>query len=446
MLDSWRCAGHSIRRLARWGIFLLALLPGAIDARAQTATTPTPQLTLPPTPARPAGAVNALQGDRPSTRFIVGLERRVDFQVFSLTNPNRVIVELSDVRMRLPEPTGDQPVGLVRSFRGGLSAPGQSRIVIDVVAPVVVQTVNIEKSADGPGHLLVLDIAPAAGLAHETQRPRPTLKMAAYSLGAADVQPPLPRPAERPEVRAAKSYKPLIVIDPGHGGYDSGAEKNGTVEKDVVLAFGKNLRDKLVATGHYRVLMTREVDVFVPLDERRAFAEKHQAALFIAVHADYARSQARGATIYSLRESVADALRRSAKGDVRSNVISRAELAALQRSGDADAVRRILSDLIESEVDITKERTGVFTRSVIEHMGQSTSLKDNPDRSALFRVLKTAQVPAVLIELAYVSNAEDAALLKSDRWRDKVSDSIMEAIDNYFANQKAKPLANMLPE
>jgi len=143
---------------------------------------------------------------------------------------------------------------------------------------------------------------------------------------------------------------------------------------------------------------------------------------------------------------VADALRRSAKGDVRSNVISRAELAALQRSGDADAVRRILSDLIESEVDITKERTGVFTRSVIEHMGQSTSLKDNPDRSALFRVLKTAQVPAVLIELAYVSNAEDAALLKSDRWRDKVSDSIMEAIDNYFANQKAKPLANMLPE
>jgi N-acetylmuramoyl-L-alanine amidase len=247
-------------------------------------------------------------------------------------------------------------------------------------------------------------------------------------------------------VRAAKSYKPLIVIDPGHGGYDSGAEKNGTVEKDVVLAFGKSLRDKLIATGHYRVLMTRETDVFVPLDDRRAFAEKHQAALFIAVHADYARSQARGATIYSLRESVADSLRRSAKGDVPSNVMSRAELTALQRSGDADAVRRILSDLIESEVDITKERTGVFTRSVIEYMGQSTSLKDNPDRSAVFRVLKTAQVPAVLIELAYVSNAEDARLLKSDSWRDKVSDSIMEAIDNYFSNQKAKPLANMLPE
>jgi N-acetylmuramoyl-L-alanine amidase len=79
-------------------------------------------------------------------------------------------------------------------------------------------------------------------------------------------------------------------------------------------------------------------------------------------------------------------------------------------------------------------------------MGQTTNLKDDPERSAAFRVLKTAQVPAVLIELAYVSNREDAALLKSDSWRDKVSESIMEAIDNYFSNQKAKPLANMLPE
>jgi N-acetylmuramoyl-L-alanine amidase len=348
--------------------------------------------------------------------------------------------------MQLPSPTGDRPVGLIRSFRGGLSAPGQSRIVIDVVAPVVVEGQGIEPSPDGRGVKLVLDIAPAAAVTTPEQRPRPTLKMASYGLGAGHVQPPLPRPAERPEVRAAKSYKPLIVIDPGHGGHDSGAEKNGTVEKDVVLAFGKNLRDKLIATGHYRVLMTRESDVFVPLDDRRAFAEKHQAALFIAVHADYARSQARGATIYSLRESVADGLRRSAKGDVPSNVMSRAELSALQRSGDADAVRRILSDLIESEVDITKERTGVFTRSVIEYMGQTTNLKDNPDRSAAFRVLKTAQVPAVLIELAYVSNAEDAALLKSDKWRNKVSDSIMEAIANYFSNQRARPLANMLPE
>jgi N-acetylmuramoyl-L-alanine amidase len=335
---------------------------------------------------------------------------------------------------------------LVKSFRGGLSAPGQSRIVIDVVAPVVVDRAALEKNQDGRGYRLVLDIVPAGGGLRQPAAQRPPLKTTPFGLGAADVQPPLPRPAERPSVRAAKSYKPLIVIDPGHGGHDTGATKNGAVEKDIVLAFGKSLRDKLNATGGYRVLMTRETDVFVPLDERRAFAEKQQAALFIAVHADYAGTSARGATIYSLRESVAEALRRSAKGEVSSHMLSGAELAALQRSGDAEAVRRILTDLVESEVDITRERTGVFTRSVIEYMGQTANLKDNPDRSAAFTVLRTAQVPAVLIELAYVSNAEDAELLKSDSWREKVADSIMEAIGNYFLNHKAKPLANMLPQ
>ncbi|HXF54403.1 MAG TPA: N-acetylmuramoyl-L-alanine amidase [Hyphomicrobiaceae bacterium] len=429
MLESWRSAGLAICRLAGLGALLLAPQIGAVDTRAED-TSPG----------------QTLQGDLLSTRFAVGLERSVDYQVFTLTNPNRVIVELAAVRMQLPSPTGDKPVGLIKSFRGGLSAPGQFRIVIDVVAPVVVERQTIEPSPSGKGHRLVLDIIPAPSVTDDVPHSRPPLKMASYGLGAGSLQPPVPRPAERPEVRAAKSYKPVIVIDPGHGGHDSGAEKNGVVEKDVVLAFGKALRDKLATSGQYKVLMTRESDVFVPLDERRAFAENNQAALFIAVHADYARSQARGATIYSLRESVADALRRSAKSELPSNLMSRAELQALQRSGDAETVRRILADLIESEVDITKERTGVFTRSVIEYMGQSTNLKENPDRSAAFRVLKTAQVPAVLIELAYVSNAEDARLLKSDHWRDKVADSIMEAIENYFANQKAKPLANMLPE
>lgn len=429
MLESWRSAGLAICRLAGLGALLLAPLIGAVDGRAEDAS---PDQTL--------------QGNMLSTSFAVGLERSVDYQVFTLTNPNRVIVELAAVRMQLPSPTGDKPVGLVKSFRGGLSAPGQSRIVIDVVAPVVVQQQTIEPSPSGKGYRLVLIFIPASSVTNDVPRAPTAPKKASYGLGASSLQPPVPRPAERPEVRAAKSYKPVIVIDPGHGGHDSGAEKNGVVEKDVVLAFGKALRDKLASTGKYKVLMTRESDVFVPLDERRAFAENNQAALFIAVHADYARSQARGATIYSLRESVADALRRSAKTELPSSLMSRVELAALQRSGDAEAVRRILADLIESEVDITKERTGVFTRSVIEYMGQSTNLKENPDRSAVFRVLKTAQVPAVLIELAYVSNAEDARLLKSDHWRDKVADSIMEAIENYFANQKAKPLANMLPE
>ena len=113
----------------------------------------------------------------------------------------------------------------------------------------------------------------------------------ALGLGAVGLQPPIPRPAASPQARALGAFKPVIVLDPGHGGDDTGAEKNGTVEKDVVLAFSLMLRDKLNATGRYKVLMTRDTDVFVELHKRREFAEQHMASLFVAVHADYAQSE-----------------------------------------------------------------------------------------------------------------------------------------------------------
>ena len=260
-----------------------------------------------------------------------------------------------------------------------------------------------------------------------------------FALGAGGVQPPLPKPALSPKERAAKAFRPTIVIDPGHGGHDSGASKYGTVEKDVVLAFSKALRDKLVATGRYKVLMTRDNDTFVELDARRDFGEKHNAALFIAVHADYAGAQARGATIYSLREGVAKDLKRSAKGEVSANVLSASELAAVKKTaGDADAVKGILADFAEREVEVNKDRTNVFARTVIDYLGNSTNLQNNPEREATFRVLKTAKMPSVLIELAYVTNRQDAANLKSEAWRDKVSGSIVTAVENYFSNQIAR--------
>jgi N-acetylmuramoyl-L-alanine amidase len=262
--------------------------------------------------------------------------------------------------------------------------------------------------------------------------------MEPYGLGAAGLQPPTPRPAIRPEVLAAQSFKPLIVIDPGHGGHDTGARKNGTVEKHVVLAFSKVLRDKLLATGRYRVKMTRDTDVFITLDGRRRFAEKHKAALFIAVHADYAsRSGAKGATIYSLRDSVAERLKRSAMGEVKSAVLSKKELADVKKSGgNTKMVHRILSDFAVREVKTNKQRTSIFSHSVIKTMGTATDLRNQPDRSAAFRVLKTAKVPSVLIELAYVTNKRDAKRLKSDHWRNKVAESIRAAVDNFFTKAR----------
>ncbi len=377
-----------------------------------------------------------------STRFVIGLERRAEFQVFSMNNPNRVIVELPDIKMQLPLIAGDQPVGLVKSFRGGQSAPGKARVVIDVTTPVVVEKAVIENGTDGRPTRLVIDIAAASDAAapavgQQASAQAKFMRAGATGLGAIGLLPPAPKAAMRSAANSLNVYKPVIVIDPGHGGHDSGAKKFGTVEKEVVLAFSLLLRDKLVASGRYRVMMTRDNDTFVDLDDRREFAEKNKAALFIAIHADYAGQTARGATIYSLRESVAESLKRSARGSIRERVLSGKDATPVKAdvsSSEPGVVNGFLADLAQREVDANKDRTNIFTQSVIETMGQSTHLQNNPDRSAAFRVLKTAQVPAVLIELAYVTNQQDAKNLRSDEWRGKVSASIMTAIDNYFSD------------
>jgi N-acetylmuramoyl-L-alanine amidase len=455
-IQQWGSSG-AFRGNMVCGLVLVAAVCGLTEAAwAQAAVStvapsaaPVKTITVPATlgAIKPPAAAAAVDKNR--TRFVIGLEKATDFQVSTLANPNRVVVDLPDVRMQLPPEFGANQGGLVKSFYGGLSAPGKAKVVISVEGPVIVESHKIETSKDGKTHRLVLELVALDAKAHAAQAKKspvpvapgaPVLATPPFALGAAGLQPPLPKPAVRPSVLATKASKPLIVIDPGHGGHDPGATKFGAVEKNVVLAFSLALRDKLNATGRYRVLMTRDNDTFVDLDRRREFAEKNQAQLFIAVHADYAGSSARGATIYSLRDSVAKDLQRSSKGHASENLIAAKDEAAVrQASGEQlGTVKGILADFAQRELDVNKDRTGMFARSVIETMGETTSMQNNPDRTAAFRVLKSASVPAVLIELAYVTNQQDAANLKSDAWRDKVSASITTAVENYFSHQSAR--------
>lgn len=368
------------------------------------------------------------------TRFVVGLDHKVDFKVFALSNPNRVVLELSGDKVRLPDAGKDAGRGLVKSFRAGLTAPGQMRVVIDVAQPVIIDNTKIDKTKDG-GYRLALDILSLEA----AMKSRKGFKVPPSGLGAVGLQPPLPRPAHSPRERAARAFKPVIVLDPGHGGMDSGAAKYGTVEKDVVLAFAHVLRAQLEATGRYKVLMTRDKDIFVELDERRAFAERNGANLFIAVHADYANRRARGATIFSLRDKVAVNLKQSLSARSAEKLLSPNELDGVKRgNGDAATVASILADLAERDVARTQERTDLFAKTVIDNMSESTTMRDEPGQQAAFRVLKTAQFPSVLIELAYVTNQQDALNLKSDEWREKVADSIVQAVENYFSTEVAR--------
>ena len=402
---------------------------GAGKAEAQTALAAAPTEFAAATIPLPAAPAERLK----KTRFVIALERKVEYQVQSLPNPNRVIVDLPNVKLRLPPSLAGQPVGIVNGFRAGLGAPGKMRVVIDVTEPVIVEKSEFLGSSGNGPVLLSLEIAPAAtdmGSLVQAAASMPASAVQKASAGGT-IQPPVPRPAQRP--------KPLIVLDPGHGGHDSGAIRNGTVEKEVVLAFARTLRDQLRATGHYRVALTREDDTFVPLEERRQFAEDRKAALFIAIHADYATSRARGATIYSLRESVASNLAASARRQSANDALSDSELSSLKSIGrQGPAVKSILADLAGREVESNRDRTSIFARAVIENMGRSTNMNENPDRNAAFQVLLTAKVPAVLIELAYVTNRADAAQLRSEDWRRNVARSIRSAIDNYFSHQGAR--------
>ena len=404
----------------------VALSPAQAESKRQPVSRTQPAAA----PAEPQGPIR--------TRFVIGLEQEIDFQVYSLTDPNRVYIELPEVKVQLPPPPGEAPVGLIKSFRGGQSGTGKQRVVIDVTGPVIVDKAIVDRDTHGSPRLVVDIVEATAAEAADinAQRARRlAMQRNAQGLGAGGVvvQPPLPRPAVSPSARQQQMYKPVIVIDPGHGGDDSGAQKHGIVEKDVVLAFSHRLREKLEATGRYRVLMTRTDDTFVELNARREFGERNDAQLFVAVHADYAQSSARGATIYSLRPEVASALQRTAKSEEAS--ILKKELTKVGQTDDD--VRGILADLFRREVDLNTTRTNVFVKSVIGQMGTSTGLKDNPDRQAAFVVLKSAKVPSILIELGYVTNAADAQLLGSEAWRDKVSTSIMTAIESYFSTRLA---------
>ena len=416
---------------------LAAAVSGTLLGHAQAASSPTAtageaKVAIATPTAEPADASKTLR-----TRFVVGLERKVKYQVFAISHPNRVVVELPDISLRLPAVDDNGPVGLVKSVRAGLAAPGKTRIVIGVTQPVIVESSDIEQDKAGTYRLAII-IRPAtavlsnAGIVGFATRPS--------ALAAGGIQPPSPRPAQNPKERAARTFKPVIVLDPGHGGYDSGAVKGGTVEKNVVLAFSLVLRDLLQKSGRYKVLMTRSDDTFIPLDDRTKFAERNKANLFIAIHADYSDggSRARGATIYTLRDRVAKNLERHAKDNAAKDVLSPEEIDTVKKvSDDVGAVRSILADLAERDLELTHQRTGMFAKTVIENMGESTPMRNEPDQQAAFRVLKTAQFPSVLIELAYITNQQDVHNLKSDEWREKVARSIVSAIDNYFSHEIA---------
>jgi len=380
---------------------------------------------IPQADARPREAVAKdarLAGDRGRTRFIADLSRKVDVNVFSLADPYRVIIDLPEVSFQMPPGLGTEKRGLVTGYRYGLFAPAKSRIVIDVNGPFLVDKAFVlEARPDQPARLVVDLVA--------TDR---TTFLAKLRAARSPIVGSIPQ--SRPEAQPTAA-KPVVILDPGHGGIDPGtASADGVTEKEVVLAFAKTLRQKLEAKGDYQVYLTREGDTFLALRERVEFAQSKGANLFVSIHADSFpkhANEASGATVYTLSERASDdeAKELAAKENF-SDAIAGVELPT-----DRDeVVANILIDLAQRE---TQNRSIVFARSVVGEMS-AAELHRKSLKSAGFRVLKSPDVPSVLLELGFLSNPDDEKRLTSEAWRGAMAEKVEAAIDSYFAKRVAR--------
>jgi N-acetylmuramoyl-L-alanine amidase len=226
----------------------------------------------------------------------------------------------------------------------------------------------------------------------------------------------------------------VIVIDPGHGGPDNGTQAGGSdfVEKNLVLTFGLALRDRIEKSGKYRVVMTRDDDTFIPLDERVRIARSQSAALLVSIHADALpknEGDAQGATIYTLSEKASDAkAERLAEAENRSDSIAGVTIS------EEPVVADILIDLAQRE---TRTFSNRFARALMNEMKSTVRMHQHPLKSAGFRVLKAPDVPSVLVELGYVSNKGDRDHLVSESWRNRAVGSMSQAIDAFLAKRLA---------
>jgi N-acetylmuramoyl-L-alanine amidase len=408
-----------------------AALPCSDSARVSAAEGPPKAVSAPNFPVASAAR---LAGDAKQTRFILDLDQTIAFRAFTLADPYRVVVDVPQVNFQLPSGVGAGGRGLVKAFRYGLVMPGGSRIVFDLTGPARLANAQMLEAANGQPARLVLELeevdrtAFLQSLAPE-RRPelRPAIGDSPPAATAALPEPVRQKPAAPPDGR------PVVVIDPGHGGIDNGTQASGEAEKNLVLAFGLALRDRLEKSGKYRVVMTRDDDTFIPLNERVKIARSQSAALFVSIHADALprhEGAAQGATIYTLSDKASDAeAERLADAENRADAI-----AGVNLTEEPTEVADILIDLAQRE---TRTFSNRFARLLMGEMKTSVRMHKHPLKSAGFRVLKAPDVPSVLVELGYVSNKSDLEHLVSESWRSRTVTSMAQAIDAFLAKRLA---------
>ena len=439
------------------GVIAFASMPG-IPVLAQTTmakTSPgltdlgqsgrsTPEVTATSVIASAIGL--SLAGNR--TRVVITVSQPVAAQAYLLADPPRLVIDAPDLTFQIEHAPPVANMGLAGAYRYGLVSPGRSRLVVDLTGPARIARTEITPASPTrhASFSLELEATSAKQFLADTGKVAARAPSKSPAAVAPDIAPPESRGAtfdDGIEWPKTGNGRPVIMIDPGHGGIDPGALSAGVVrEKDVVLAVARQLASALGATGRYDVRLTRSTDVFVPLNQRIEMSRAAGASLFISIHADSIDSgtgaaalaqSVRGATVYTLSETASN---QAAQALADKENAADALAGVLSTSGsNGEQVTGILIDLLKRETqNFALEARGLL----VQNMRSVMTMAKDPARSAAFKVLRQAQAPAVLIELGYMSNTQDAALLQSAEWQRTVAKAITVAVNSYFSKRSAQ--------
>ena len=392
-------------------------------------------------------------------RLVLDLSASTEFAIASLQGPDRIVVDVKAANVSITTRSAVAGTGIVAGFSTSMAEDGRARTELVLKTPAVVQQAYIlEPIGDQPARLVVdlITTTPedfaaraAADLANAISSNVPdtiTPSDEPASEPVAEPEPPSSAPAAEPEPASSEpgaapvadavpeGSRPLIVLDPGHGGFDSGAEVPGGIkEKDITLAFALQLRDLLMQSGLFDVALTRDDDTYLTLNERVDLARQNKADLLISLHADtFQQADIRGASIYTRDERATDILDKVlADGENHRDIV-----AGYVQPETTPAVVDILVDLMRRQV---RQQAFLAANDIVKAMQPSVTLRRFPVRQADFFVLQAPDIPSMLIELGFMSNAADIQNLESANWRNNVVDAIAKGVEAYFTELRTAP-------
>lgn len=372
-------------------------------------------------------------------RLVVELNEKTEVSIFKLTAPDRQVVDFKSAYFSKTAPSKIPSVDFIKSVRRGVPDKQTARLVLELPNNTVSENHFFLKPTKKTGWRFVMDLTASNEQQKSTNS---SAEMKSIPVETTKT-PPVPKPkptqqitADKPvvieystEEPVKKKSKKIIVLDPGHGGRDPGAiSKSGKYEKHITLAMAKETREYLEDAG-YKVVLTRSTDKAIPLRRRYQIAHEADGDLFISIHADSAKNKsARGLSIYTISERASDKeaaalAERENKADI---------LLGLDLSDYNSDVSNILIDL--AKIDTMNKSAG-YAKHLVKEMKKETTLLPNAHRFAGFAVLKSANIPSVLLELGYLSNPREDKLLQKKSYRRKLAQALVRAVNKYFSEQ-----------